>query len=155
MVLYEWTWLLQNSSEFFRFCTEEFIFFDVTVFTDTIIPVRTIFYWGICSHNANFLLPIASPDSALKLMDTKKRGSLYLLLVPLFKASRIAYSVKNEQRRSPRRICICRLMHPNIVDTLRAVTYSHEHLSLLCFLTEFQVCETLKSQRTKRQINAF
>lgn len=36
----------------------------------------------------------------------KKRGSLYLSLVPLFKASRIAHFVKNEQRRSPRRICV-------------------------------------------------
>ena len=29
------------------------------------------------------------------------------------------------------------------------------HLSLLCILIGFQVCETLKSQKTKRQINAF
>ena len=33
----------------------------------------------------------------------KKRGLLYLLPVLLSKASRIAHSAKNEQRRSPRR----------------------------------------------------
>ena len=40
-------------------------------------------------------------------------------------------------------------------NTRDMFTYSHEHLSLLCFLTGFQVCETMMSQRTKRQYRHF
>lgn len=62
-------------------------------------------------------------------MIQKKRGLLYLSLVPHFKASRIAHLTKNEQRRSPRRICVYPLHRHHSNNIIRCgignmITYS-------------------------------
>ena len=61
--------------------------------------------------------------------------------------------VKDEQRRSPRRICVHPLcLHPLLTNGHNKGcmnTYPNGHLSLLCHLTGIQVCETLKSQKNK------
>ena len=90
---------------------------------------------------------------------TKKRGSLYLSLVPLFKASRIAHFVKDEQRRSPRRICVQSVpLYPRLrTDTMKTV-WIHIPMGIYrCFVIRrnSKFARLWRVKRTKRLINAF
>lgn len=101
-------------------------------------------------------MPYATPERHL----IKESSAIYKkawVAVPVARPTLQGVShclpVKDEQRRSPRRICVQSIpLYPCLrTDTNEDYmnTYPNGHLSLLCHLTGIQVCETLKSQKNK------
>lgn len=86
----------------------------------------------------------------------KKRGNLYLSLVPLLQAFALPITVERATQK-PTPICIRNIIRLSGFPQkhIKNINISRRHLPLLCSLTVIKSCEVLKQPKTKRQVNAF